>query len=288
MRSTSLNPMKGLFLFFSILLLLFACSPAEETTLEKVKRTGVIRVGYANDIPFGYVTEDGLLTGEAPEVARKVFSKMGVQRIEGIFVEFGSLIDGLKAGRYDMITAGMFVLPDRCKQISFSEPTYRVGQSFAVKAGNPKQLHSYQDVAQHSNAILCVMEGAVEGKYARANGIPETRIITVPNTAAGLDTVISGRTDALALTSLSIQSLIANSDSSEVERAQPFTNPSINGKEISGYGAFGFRIEDKALLDEFNRHLKSFVGSKEHMETVQGFGFTEFPEGVTTSELCKE
>jgi len=51
---------------------------AAETTLEKVRQQGYIRVGFANEAPFGYATPAGKLTGEAPEVAKAVLTRMGI------------------------------------------------------------------------------------------------------------------------------------------------------------------------------------------------------------------
>jgi len=269
------------------LIFLTSCPTDSETTFERIKRERVVRVGYANDIPFGHATPDGKLTGEAPEIARKVLAKMGISRIEGVLTEFGSLIPALKAGRFDIIAAGMFVTPERCNEIAFSEPTYSIGQAFLVKAGNPKKLHSYKDVKKNPEAILCVMEGAVEGGYARAVGIPESRIITVPDTPTGLSAVKAGGADALALTSISIQNLVDSANDSRIERAHPFDDLAINGKTIRGYGAFGFRKEDSDFLNEFNKHLKEFIGTKEHLEIVKPFGFTELPGKITTVDLCK-
>ena len=40
-----------------------------ETTLEKARRQGYLRVGFANEAPYGYATPDGKLTGPAdPEI----------------------------------------------------------------------------------------------------------------------------------------------------------------------------------------------------------------------------
>ena len=285
-------PKDHIFLIISLLIIGFiflaACSTDSETTFARIKKEGVVRVGFANDIPYGYKTPEGKLTGEAPEIARKVLAKMGIHKIEGVFTEFGSLIPALKAGRFDMIAAGMFILPERCREIAFSEPTYNIGQAFLIRAGNPKRLHSYEDVAKNPDAILCVMEGAAEGGYARATGIPDSRIFTVPDTPTGLDAVRLGHADALALTSLSIQKLVDSANDPTIERARPFKDPVINGKTIRGYGAFGFRKEDRDLLEEFNKHLKAFIGTKEHFETVKPFGFTELPGKITTVDLCKD
>ena len=93
----------------------------------------------ANEAPYGYATPDGKLTGEAPEVAKAVLAKMGITQVDGVLTEFGSLIPGLKAGRFDIIAAGMYVNPQRCNEIAFSEPSYGIGQAILVPAGNPGQ-----------------------------------------------------------------------------------------------------------------------------------------------------
>ncbi len=264
-----------------------SCTQTGGPTLERIKREGVIRVGFANDVPYAYMDADGRLTGEAPEVAQRVLSNMGIDEMEEVYTEFGSLIPDLKAGRFDMIAAGMFITPERCQEIAFSEPTYRVGQAFLVLAGNPKDLHSYEDVANSPDALLAVMAGAVEGNYARAVGVPESQIVTVPDPPTGLVAVKMGRADALALTSLAISKLVKTDADHQVEQAQPFTNPVIDGKAVLGYGAFGFRLEDSDLLQEFNGHLTDFVGTQEHLDIVRLFGFTELPGDVTADQLCK-
>src|SRR4051794_38461420 len=113
-------------------LTLTAAAASAETTLERVKRTGEIRIGFANEAPFGYQTPDGKLTGEAPEVGKAVLKQLGVTKVEGVLTEFGALIPGLRAGRFDMIAAGMYITPPRCKQVQFSEPSYSIGEAFAV------------------------------------------------------------------------------------------------------------------------------------------------------------
>src|SRR5690606_12923904 len=108
-----------------------------QSTLEKAREQGYIRIGFANEAPYGYATPDGKLTGEAPEVAKAVLAKMGINEVDGVLTEFGSLIPGLKAGRFDIIAAGMFITPARCNEVAFSEPSYGIGQAFLVKEGNP-------------------------------------------------------------------------------------------------------------------------------------------------------
>ncbi len=258
-------------------------------TLEKIKEDGVVRVGYANEAPFAYMdTSTGKLTGEAPEIVRVILNKMGINKVEGVLTEFGSLIPGLKARRFDMIAAGMYITPERCKGASFSNPTYTIGQAFIVKKGNPLNLQSYEDVAKNEQAKIGVVVGAVERGYARDLGVPDERIVVFPDTPSALAGVLADRVDAFAGTSLTVARLLRESKSRELEQARPFQDPIIEGKVAGGYGAFAFHKDDKRFLEEFNRHLKDFIGTKRHLELVRPFGFAQdsLPGDVTAKELC--
>lgn len=260
---------------------------AAQDTLERLREQGYVRVGFANEAPYGYATPAGELTGEAPEVAKVVLQRMGIPEVDGVLTEFGSLIPGLNAGRFDMIAAGMFITPQRCEQIDFSEPSYGIGQAFLVKEGNPKNINNYADIAEKSDATLGVMAGAVEKGYAVDAGVPESRISTFPDGPSGLAAVQAGRVDAFALTSLSIANLVKTAgEGAGVMRAEPFSI--VAGESVKGHGAFGFRKEDDAFREAFNEELTKFIGTEEHLELVSQFGFSEaeLPE-QTTEEICQ-
>jgi polar amino acid transport system substrate-binding protein len=255
---------------------------AAASTLEQARKSGSIRIGFANEAPFGYAKPSGEATGEAPEIAKHIFKRLGIGRINAVLTEWASLIPGLRAHRFDVVAAGMFVTPERCQQVAFSNPTYRLGQGFLVEAGNPLHLHSYKDAIQ-SEATVAVMAGAIEHYYAEKAGIPEDRILIVPDQISMLSAVQFGRADAAALTELSIQRM-AEKGGDRVEIAAPFKTPDY----AYGYGAFAFRKEDTALIKAVNQELGKFIGSKEHLALVAPFGFTqdELPGKMTSAALC--
>lgn len=258
------------------------------STLDWARRQGRLRIGYANEAPYAYFDPAARrVTGEAPEIARTVLAELGIREIEGVLAEFGSLIPGLKARRFDIIAAGMYILPERCREIAFSRPTYRVGEAFIVAQGNPRKLHSYEDVAKHGNAMLAVVAGAVQRNYARRLGVPDDRVVVFPDAVSALEGVSAGRADAYAATSLTVNDLLSRS-SRKVERAVPFSDPHIEGMLVQGYGAFGFRKQDAELLAAFDDGLSHLIGTPRHLELVRPYGFTEqeLPGDVSVAGLC--
>jgi polar amino acid transport system substrate-binding protein len=254
-----------------------------ETTLEKAKREGYLRVGFANEAPYGFATPDGKLTGESPEVVKAVLKKIGIGEVDGVLTEFGSLIPGLQAGRFDLIAAGMFITPKRCTQVQFSEPTYGIGQAMLVKKGNPKGIKDYSSIAGNKDLKLAVMAGAVEGGYAKDAGIDQSQLAVLPDQSSLVKAVQSGRADAAALTALSIADMAAKNEN--VESTPPFGT--VAGKSVVGHGGVAFRKDDKDLYEAFNAELKKFIGSPEHIALVTPFGFGKgFLPTKATAELC--
>lgn len=259
-------------------------------TLEQARQQGFIEVGFANEAPYGYADESGNLTGEAPEVARKVLKAMGIDELQGVLTEFNSLIPGLQANRFDIIAAGMFITPERCQEILFSDPDYCGLEALAVEGGNPLNLNDYQDVANNPDARLGVLAGAVEGGYAREAGVKESQIVTFPDPPSGIEGLQAGRVDAFTLTSISLRDLIEKREGANLELANPFT-PVVDGKPQIGCGAYGFRKEDEKFRDAFNKKLNELKENGEILSTVEPFGFTkaevEAAEDHTAEELCK-
>lgn len=256
------------------------------TTLEQAKANGFVRVGFANEAPFGYADASGKLTGEAPEVLRVILAKMGIPEVDGVLTEFGSLIPGLKAGRFDIIAAGMYVKPDRCAQILFSEPTYSIGEAFAVQKGNPKGLATYVEVAAQPDVKLGVMTGAIQKEYAMKSGVQEDQIMSFPDTPSAIAALRAGRVDVVAATSLTIADMLQKSGAdSGIEALKSFSK--VGEESVVGHGAFGFRKDDTDFRDAVNAELKTFIGSPEHIALVTPFGFGEnLLPVLTTEEIC--
>ncbi|MCL6599670.1 MAG: ectoine/hydroxyectoine ABC transporter substrate-binding protein EhuB [Alicyclobacillus macrosporangiidus] len=260
-----------------------------DSLYDKVKKQGYITVGFANENPFGYATADGKLTGESPEVARAVLKEMGLGNVQlqGVLTQFGSLIPGLKAHRFDMVAAGMYITPERAKEVAFANPDYKIGEALAVKKGNPLDLHSYEDIAKNPKAKIAIMAGAIENQYVQKLGVKPSQIVTVPDTPSALAAVDSGRADATTMTSLTLSTMLKEKPDPKIEVVSDFKQPVIDGKSVYGYGAVAFRKEDQAFVEKFNEALAKLEDSGELMKILEPFGFTKdnLPNHVTAEQV---
>ena len=253
--------------------------------LERARSEG-IRIGFANERPYGFENDQGEPDGEAPAVAREVLDRMGITEIESVVVEFGALINGLRANRYDMVAAGMFINEERASQALFTDPDYCATAAFGVPAGNPNGLTDYESVAANDDVTLGVVTGAVEVGYAEAAGIPANRLSRFDSTADVVDALRAGRIDAFSLTSITVREQVG--DLEGFEATEGFV-PVVDGEEQLGCGGFVFRFEDKEFRDAFNEELVAMREGDEILPLIEGFGFTEAEteaaKGVTIEDL---
>lgn len=267
---------------------LFLGGQPPQDALERARAEGVLRVGYANEAPFAYLDPtSGEVTGEAVEVARAIAARLGISKVDGVLTEFGALIPGLQAGRFDVIAAGMYITAPRASQVAFTDPTYVVSEGFLVRKGNPLKLHGYAEVVANAQVRLGVVAGTVEHGFAKTLGVPEDRTVVFPDNASGVAGLTAGRADALALTSLTIRDLLLRGADRELERADPFTDPVIDGRPARGYGAFAVRTSDTALRDVLNAELRTFLGTPEHAALITRFGFgpEHHAKGATVEQV---
>ncbi len=270
--------------------LLAGCASGESgtegmNTLEKAQEEGTITLAIASEQPYSWV-EDGEPTGATIAMHEQIFKNLGIDDIKIEEVDWNSLIPGLNAGRWDAVSAGMSILPERCAEAAFSDPEIMYTTTLVVAKGNPKNLSDLDSVAAAGGDVtLAVQSGAIEEGYATDLGIANT--IQVDSAQAGIEVVQSGRADAFALTAVSLNWMTEGSD--DVETTEAFVQE-IDGVEQIGAGATVFRQEDTELLEAYNEELAKITGDEAaYLDLVEPFGFTAEnlpPADLTTEQLC--
>jgi polar amino acid transport system substrate-binding protein len=265
------------------LMAIVAAAPAsaDDGKLAELKEQGFARVAIANEPPFTAVAADGKVSGAAPDVAREVFKRLGVADIVASISEYGAMIPGLQAGRHDVITAGLFMKPERCAAVSYSEPILCDAEAFALKKGNPLGLKSYKDIADNPDAKIGAPGGGTEEKLALEAGVPRDRVIVVPDGQSGLKMLQDGRIDVYSLPVLSINDLVSKANDPNVEVVAP-----VEGAPVYCDGA-AFKKGEEALRDAFDVELAKLKESGDFAKLIEPYGFSAAAAMSTTREkLC--
>jgi polar amino acid transport system substrate-binding protein len=258
-----------------------------QTAKPRVVEEGTIVIGIHNRAPWGYRdASTGEPTGWHPDIVRAAFAELGVTDVELRVTEFGALIPGLLAGRFDAVASGLAITPERCKQVAFAEPDLKVPDAAVVLEGNPEQIHGYADIASMDDVILGAGRGSVVAKNAMAAGVPDERILLFPDIESNISALRAGRIDVAAFSSATVIGLLSGSTTQGLERALPFET----SDDQANYAAIAFQKEDQALRHLYNQRLVQMKADGTIAEIMNKYGFGQpeaVPEGITMEDLCK-
>ncbi len=99
-----------------------------ESTIEKVMKRGVLKVGMSTFVPWAMKDKKGELIGFEIDVATRLAEDMGV-KVEFVPTKWSGIIPALLTGKFDVIIGGMGIRPDRNLKVNFSIPYDYTGMS---------------------------------------------------------------------------------------------------------------------------------------------------------------
>jgi polar amino acid transport system substrate-binding protein len=183
----------------------------------------------------------------------------------------------------------MFVKPERCEQVLFADPEYTIGEALIVEAGNPFDLHSYEDIAANPEVRVGTGTGYFEEEYLLGVGVSEDQIVLFPDDPSGMAGLQAGQIDAWTATAPTLQKLLETTGDPGFELADPFTQPIVNGQSVAGYGAAAFRYEDIDFRNAFNTELTALKDSGQLLDLIgqfEGFSELSLPGDTTAQDIC--
>ncbi|WP_082232566.1 ectoine/hydroxyectoine ABC transporter substrate-binding protein EhuB [Halobacillus massiliensis] len=254
-----------------------------EGKLAELQESGTVTIGFANEEPYAY-EEDGELKGAAVDIAAAVFKELGVENMDSKLADFSSLISGLQANQFDVVTAGMAITPDRCEQAAFGEPEMVYGEGIVVQEGNPLNIHSYEDIANNPDIRVSVMSGATEVGYLDTTGVSEDQVSTASDIPATFSAVQSDRADVTTATEMTLKMALETVDG--LEFVDDFEQPDIEG--VPSYGAAAFSQDNTDLRDAYNEKLNELKEDGTIAELLEKNGFDPERNMVEVDEVTAE
>ena len=260
-----------------------------EPTKDSVLREAKIVIGISNGAPWGYRDASGKPAGFHPDLVKSAFERVGVENVELVVTEFGALIPALNANRFDAIAAGLYITPERCGLVAFSDPDLKLADAALVLEGNPQNIHSYSEIANNSEIRFGVGRGSTTAKNAAAAGVPQQRTMLFPDIQSNVTALINGRIDVAAFSAPTVARILSEPNIAGIERVSPFTGLiDDDGQQSYGYSAIAFRKGDEDLRDLYNSRLSDLKSDGTLAQLMKKHGFSEEETAplATSSEIC--
>lgn len=239
-----------------ILFTTFAPANAETIT-EKIQKGEPIVQGIGNDSPMGYIDKDGKPVGIEVELVKMILTQMGAKSVQQNVTTFGALIPGIQAGRFDIASDGIYIRPERCEAVLFSQPDFSFGIGAFARSDATFKASTLQELAQNKSIRFGKLTGGRESDAIVAAGGSADSVADFTDRPSLIAAVQAKRIDVGLVTRIGAAGAVANNPG--LKLLGPLTPPIVNGKPYIFYTAFAFSKADQAFVDEFNKRLVAYI-----------------------------
>ena len=173
-----------------------AAAAEKGSALTRIQRTKIIKVGWATWYPWSYIDpKSGKLSGIGPEVIQRMAQDLGDAKVEWIADNWGTLVAGLQADKFD-VTYPLGVTLPRALACDFSEDTMREGMTILIRKADAQRLKTYDDVDK-AEIKLATCVGTNSDLYATRR-FPKAQLIRLKSSPEAVMALVLGKADASA------------------------------------------------------------------------------------------
>lgn len=213
-----------------------------QPTVERLRETPVLRIGYGSAEPFSFTTSSGEVVGYSIDLCKAMAVELQQMldlpplKLEFIYRTPANRMQLLNEGRMDIECNASTSTPERRKAAIFAPPHFITQTRFVSLAKN--NIRTLEDLRGKSVGVVLGTVNIVE--ILQASRERKLGLVSVPvqEVADAFDLVTNGRASAFAMDDILLYNLIARS-------GQP-QNYRISDEALSEPSAYGFmtRIED--------------------------------------------
>lgn len=190
----------------------------ETPNVDRIKAAGkIVMLTNLAFPPFEYVGDDGEAAGVDVDIANEIAKDMGVE-LEVINMDFGAIIDSLRAGKGDFSAAGMTVKPDRLEQVDFTIEYTTSAQHIIRKAGS--------DITNELDGKKVAVQESTTGDLYVTDTFPNAEVLRFKSGIDAGNALRSGKCDAVVIDKLPAESIAENSEGELEVLPDPLTEES--------------------------------------------------------------
>jgi polar amino acid transport system substrate-binding protein len=170
----------------------------KSSTIEKVIRSGKLRVGMATFVPWAMQSKTGEWIGFEIDMAKKLAKDMGV-KVEFIPTKWEGLIPSLLTGKFDLIIAGMMGTPIRALKINFTTP-----YDFSVMniVAHKKVAAGFKTVADFNKpGVTILARNGTTAVSAVKRNLPRAKLLLYSENGPMVQELLNGKAHAIVSSS---------------------------------------------------------------------------------------
>ena len=194
------------------------CACGNGTSTENPSKTEkLVMATNASFPPYEYVDDSGAFAGIDVEIAGLIAEKLGLT-LEIQDVEFGSIIGGVQAGKFDIGMAGMTVTDERLQSVNFST-SYATGiQSIIVPEDS--EIKSFDDFFNADGTVKDIKVGVQQdttgdiylSDTVENGGVGSDHVIQYKTGNDAVQALVTGKIDAVVIDNEPAKSYVASNE----------------------------------------------------------------------------
>ncbi|MEM7437196.1 MAG: transporter substrate-binding domain-containing protein [Myxococcota bacterium] len=248
-----------LFALFTAAALLAPAPSQAQSTLNRVLKTGELRVGMtADQPPLNVRDKNGQMIGFEVDLAQGLAHALGVE-LRIVQLPFGQLLGALKKGRVDMVMSGVDITAERTRDFLFVGPYLLSGKSLLTTSQALANAETVEDINEKDLKFVALANSTSEAFIKRY--LPKAKFTPISDYEMGVKKVASGEADAMiADMPACILAVLRNPDSGLVTLAEPLSvepiGIAITAKDPKFYNLidnFVDAFEGTGILTELRR-----------------------------------
>jgi glutamate/aspartate transport system substrate-binding protein len=203
----------GLSLVAALLLAGTALAQPPVSTLDRIRQTGVLRIGYdGHEPPFDYIDPDGKVMGYSIELCNRLAEALRAQLslpkidIQYDQVSYHDRIDDINSGAIDIECGTSTITPQRLGSVAFAPSHFITASRYAALAAD--SLRSIEDL--HGKSVAVVRGTSNVSDIARLNRQRRLNlsILVVSSSQSAFDMLAQGKVSAFPMDEVLLRTMI--------------------------------------------------------------------------------
>ena len=196
--------------------------------------------------PYEFKDDGVTIVGIDAEIAQAIADKLDME-LEIKDVEFSTIIEGVKSGKYDMGMAGMTVTEERLESVNFTTSYAKGVQVVIVPEDSP--ITTVDDILAEDSTYLVGTQEATTGFIYMSDDIGEDRVVAYKSGNLAIANLLSNKVDCVVIDNEPAKAYVAENEGLKI----------LDTEYVTEDYAICVAKENTELLEKINKALDELI-----------------------------